>query len=398
MGDVREVTSFAAVRDALRAKDLRQALYDEGGVVMEGCLLDLHGAQHRDRRRLENRLFRREVFVWFESELLPPVIAANVDEARRAGSADLVRLGYRTVMHLTALVAGVDVEDDPDERDRLERFVVLFSKGATLAHATGDREAVRAEVRAGMDDFDAHFLRPSIERRTACLSEVSAGRSSDEDLPRDVLTTLLRNVDRLELPLDVIRREVAFYLQAGGHSTANALTHTLNDLWESSVDHPGWLERAVDDRYFLQRCVHESLRLHPASPVAMRRALAPVSLRGGPALAEGDVIELDLTAANRDPEVWGDDADRYDPTREVPEGVPPWGLSFGGGTHACIGMELDGGLAPGEASEGTHLFGTVAILADAFLRGGARPDPDDPPVLDPDSTREHFSSYPVIFT
>jgi cytochrome P450 len=392
------IDTYHGARDALRAKDLRQALYDDGRVVMGDCLLDLHGEAHRDRRRLENRLFRREVFAWFEAELLPPVIDANLAAARRVGRADLVRLGYRTVMHLTALVAGIDVADDPAEHDLLETYVVLFSKGATLVHATGDRDELREQVARGLEAFDAHFLAPSIDRRRAALAKLASGQLDETELPRDVLTTLLRNVDRLDLPHEVVRREVAFYLQAGGHSTANALTHALDDLWSAATERPELLERARRDRAFLQRCVHESLRLHPASPVARRRALHDVELAGCGRVAEGDVIELDLERANRDPSIWGPDADRYEPTRAVPEGVAPWGLTFGSGTHACIGMELDGGLAYGEAAGGTHLFGTVTLIADAFLAAGARPDPAHPAQVDPGSTRHHFATYPVVLS
>jgi hypothetical protein len=132
--------------------------------------------------------------------------------------------------------------------------------------------------------------------------------------------------------------------------------------------------------------------------VARRRALVDLDVAGWGALAAGAVVELALDQANRDPEVWGPDADRYDPTRTVPGGVAPWGLSFGSGPHACIGMELDGGLADDEASGGEHLFGTVALVADAFLAAGARPDPAHPPVRDPASTRHHFASYPVVLS
>ena len=38
-----------------------------------------------------------------------------------------------------------------------------------------------------------------------------------------MLTVLLRNEDKLELPADVLKREMAFYLQAGSHSTSQPL-------------------------------------------------------------------------------------------------------------------------------------------------------------------------------
>jgi hypothetical protein len=78
----------------------------------------------------------------------------------------------------------------------------------------------------------------------------------------------------------------------------------------------------------------------------------------------------------------------------VPDASTPWGLSFGSGMHACIGMELDGGAL---ADAGTELYGTVAVLASALLRAGARPDPEHPATLDATSARLHFSAYPVTF-
>ena len=54
------VQTFTGARHAYREKDLRQALYDAGEVVMADVLVNLHGDEHRARRRLENRLFRRD--------------------------------------------------------------------------------------------------------------------------------------------------------------------------------------------------------------------------------------------------------------------------------------------------------------------------------------------------
>ena len=51
-----------------------QALYDAGEVIMSDVIVNLHGAEHRDRRRLENRLFRRDTFTMYERELFPPII------------------------------------------------------------------------------------------------------------------------------------------------------------------------------------------------------------------------------------------------------------------------------------------------------------------------------------
>ena len=56
------------------------------------------------------------------------------------------------------------------------------------------------------------------------------------------------------------------------------------------------------------------------------------------------------------------------------------------------GLEIDPDRPSSEA-----LFGTVAIMAHALLSAGGRRDPDNLPLLDPNSERKHFSSYPVLF-
>ena len=43
-------------------RDLKQALYDEGKVIMDGVLLTLHGEEHHKRRKLEHKVFQRDYF------------------------------------------------------------------------------------------------------------------------------------------------------------------------------------------------------------------------------------------------------------------------------------------------------------------------------------------------
>ena len=68
------VATYEQARDAFRRKELRQALYDEGDVVMADVLVNLHGDEHRARRRLENRLFRKDTHARYERELFPPAM------------------------------------------------------------------------------------------------------------------------------------------------------------------------------------------------------------------------------------------------------------------------------------------------------------------------------------
>jgi cytochrome P450 len=394
------VGTFEAAAQTLRNRDLAQALYDEGGVIMEDVLLTLHGDAHRDRRRLENRVFRRETFRYYEREVIPATIERTLNSFVSDARADLVPLGYRVTMNLTADFAGIDRPlQSPEETEALLALVMKFSEGATLVHSTRDRDVVRAEVRDALERLESRFLRPSIERRRALLERFESGEISEAELPADVLTVLLRNEERLPLPHEVLRREVAFYLQAGSHSTANAVTHAMHEIFVWCESRPADRRRVDSDPLFLQRCVHESLRLHPASPVAWRKPLRPVRVHGGIEVGEGDRVVVDLAAANRDPAVFGADADHFNPHRIVPRSVQPFGLTFGGGIHACPGQDLDGGtVARLGAKADEHLLGTVPLLVRELRRRGARPDPDRPPQHDEKTSRPHWGSYPLLFS
>lgn len=393
------VSTYQQAREAFRQKDLRQALYDEGDVVMADVLVNLHGDDHRARRRLENRLFRKDTHRRYERESFPPVVAATLAPHVASGSAELVTLSHELMMNLAAFTAGVDRPlGTRDETLQLYSYLMLFIQGATLAHYTGDREAKRAEVAAGLASFDAEFLAPSTDRRRALLAEVAAGTVDEADLPRDVLTTLLLHDDELHLRPEVLRREISFFLLAGAHTSATAFVRTLHHVFGLAEDHPEDFERACTDLAFLQRCVHETVRLQPSSPVAMRWALADVDLPGGPHIPAGARLTIDLMAVNRDPEAFGADADTFDPHRSIGPGVAPWGLSFGLGMHACIGQDLAAGLDPlSRPVDEEHLYGLVPVAIRALLDAGGRPDPHDEPTLDPTSSRGYWGRYPVVF-
>jgi len=378
------VATHALAIEVFRNRDLRQALYDEGDVVMADVLVNLHGDAHRDRRRLENRLYRRETLLRYERELFPGILEQTVRPHVERGRADLVELGHQLMMNLAALTAGVDRPlGTPEETDRLYGYLRTFIEGATLGHHTGDRAAKRAEVEAALLDFDAEFLTPSIARRREL---------APDERPRDVLTVLLENVDDLRLPHEVVRREIAFYLLAGAHTSATAFTRVLHHVFEWFADHPE--DRALaGDLDFAQRCTHETIRLEPSSPIAARRAEAPATLSDGTAIAVGDEVVIDLLAANRDPAVWGDDGGAFDPWREAPERVPRWGLSLGSGMHHCIGGEL----ATGAELEGDRLHGLVPTSVHRMLQLGCEPHPTEGPEADPTTARPYFATYPVVF-
>ena len=385
------VSDYTGAMAVLKHPDMIQALYDDGHAVMGDVLLTLHGEAHTRRRLVEFSVFKRGFFRHYEREVFPaaldPVLAPYLDEGR----ADLVELGYRVMMNLTADFAGIDrPANDVEETEALLALIRIFSTGATLAHSTLDHDVVNREVSQAMQILDERFLQPSIARRQHMLQH-------GQPLPNDILSTLLTRGEKLELSDEVLRREIAFFLQAGAHSSANSTVHAIHEIFDWIGDDGRRRAELMADPVLLQRCVHESLRLHPASPVAQRRAAQDIHLLDQD-VAAGTLISVDLRTANRDPAVFGADADSFDPHRKLDRGVWPFGLTFGYGVHACLGRDLDGGVTPKPDADPEMLqLGIVPLMVRALLARGASRIPDEPPQADPNTTRDHFGCYPVAF-
>ena len=381
---------YADAMAVLKHPNMVQALYDDGAAVMADALITLHGDAHQERRVVEFGVFTRKFFRHYEQSVFPqvlePVLAAHLNHGR----ADLVELGYRVTMNLTADFAGIDrPEGTRAETEVLLGLVKTFSTGATLVHSKLDHKAVNAAVNAAMIEFDERFLKPSIERRHTLIDQGLT-------LPNDVLSTLLARADRVPLKPDQLRREIAFFLQAGAHSTANSSVHAMHELFTWFAKDPTRRTLVLNDLNLLQRCVHESLRLHPASPVARRRANADCEV-ASQTIKANTLVSVDLAAANRDPDIFGLDADSFNPRRSIAKNGWPFGLSFGYGTHACLGRDLDGGVVKDRQPNDAQQLGIVPMLVHTLLCEGATPDPQAPPQADANTTRNNFGAYPLLF-
>lgn len=390
------ITEYKEASKALREKNLRQALYDEGAVVMKDVLVNLHGPEHRARRNLETKVFRRDFFRYYESELFPTTLKETLVPYVDAGKMDLVDFGYRVMVNLTADFTGLDRPlKTPEETADLMGLLRLFGKTATLAHATIDRDEVRGEALTALKRFDATYVEPSIQTRLKLLDALEKGEITEEALPRDILMVLLRNEDNIDLPREVITREMAFFALAGAHTSIHTLTHAVHELLTWTFEHPADRERVSRDERFIQRCVLESVRLHPSSPIAARRSLCPVSLMDTE-IDEGESVVIDLQTANRSTSVFGADAGLFNPERELPKGQSAYGLSFGQGMHACLGLNLAAGVLPAVDQPVEHM-GTVALIVQALFEKGICTDPDQRAEKDASTARDLWGYYPVCF-
>ena len=399
-----ELTDYKTCEAALKEPDLKQSLYDQGAIVMDQVLVNLHGEAHRTRRLAEMRVFRRDFFRRYEQDVIPTIFAEVMAGIEPGQDVDLVELGYRFMVYLAMNFAGIDLRQrSATEFDELIRMLRTFGMAATLGQSKTSAAAqasARAEIAQTLQDFDVQFFTPSAQRRSALLEQVESGTLSSDGLPMDVLTVLLQQQTSLAMARDMMLRETAFYFLAGAHTSVHSLSHAMDHLLNDIDTQPELRQRFINDRDLVQRFVHESFRLHPSSPVSKRRALAAVAFLDGQQAQPDDTVIVNLRQANRDTGIFGSDAAAFIGQRAVPPGIAETGITFGIGMHACLGKNLAAGVLaiPGRDTPAEkRQYGTVPWIAHALLQAGVQRSPDKPGELDATIERETWLRYPVQF-
>ncbi|EFL43010.1 LOW QUALITY PROTEIN: bifunctional P-450/NADPH-P450 reductase, partial [Streptomyces griseoflavus Tu4000] len=186
----------------------------------------------------------------------------------------------------------------------------------------------------------------------------AGGGSGDGDLLDRMLETAHPETGE-RLSSENVRRQVITFLVAGHETTSGALSFALHYLSRhpdvaararAEVDRvwgdgeaPGY-EQVARLRY-VRRVLDESLRLWPTAPAFAREARADTVLGGEHPMRRGAWTLVLTPMLHRDPEVWGADAERFDPDRFDRNGRRGGGRHtrkkpFGTGARACIGRQF----------------------------------------------------------
>lgn len=398
---VIRLDSFDAIMAALRNPALSRSFdkrtFEEGN-HRERIVSVIHGTEHRDRRRLENRLFRRDLLEEYERQHFPSIVAEILGQYPNHTSVNLLEVGGVLSVPLACKRAGIDHAIDLDTLRRLFDLVLTFSQGTAILDVVVDEDAIRKQVTQALANFKAEFFDASRARR----EELLADGGSDPD--RDALTLLLAHLQDVKYGFDdgLLLREVSTFVQGGTHTSAQTLVNAIDLMLAADTD-GSLLERVGRDRALAQRVVHETLRLRPTTPEVKRLAETDTEL-GDILVPAGTVVVFDLRAANRDRSKFGEDTDQFNPDRVLPADKPLWGLSFGSGAHVCIGRTSAGGFPvtqrTGAEPEPGQLYGLVAQTVQSVAARGVSLDPDDPtgPELDTRTDRgTRWRWYPVTF-
>ncbi|MGI8305472.1 cytochrome P450 [Saccharopolyspora hattusasensis] len=319
------IRSYAAARTALRSTDTVQAgLGVESLEKMPGKIrrpvLYRDGPEHREHRRQTAKYFTPRRVDESYRALMERISDAQLEKLRGAGQAQLSELSFNLAIDVACAVIGL-TESRPGLKQRLERFFPEeFGKpGFTSLHGLywvwrqatnwsgiyfGDvRPAVRARRKQRRDDLISHLLDEgcsSAEILGECITFAAAG----------MVTT----------------REFV----------SVAAWHLFTD--EALLDR----YRAAEEPERLA-ILHELLRLEPVVGHLKRRTTAPVELPTDDeetvTVPAGEVIDIQVSATNTDPQAVGDQPLAVCPARSLNDASAP-GLSFGDGAHKCPGANI----------------------------------------------------------
>jgi len=395
VAEMTHITSPAEVDEILRSTDIAADLHNRDSFpLLGGSVLTLTRTEHLQRRRLEARLFARDALHISEQSVLLPAVkrrlaartALRTDPVDPVGD-DLLVFSRMVLVEMTARLIGLDGGEDDEQLELLYSCAERFGEAASVEWALTDHGEIMAAGLAASDEFVERWFASSYRRRRELLE-------SGAELPVDLLSLLLAHAK--ELDEDEVRREAIFFLLASSSTTTHAVPHIASELFAWLENHPDDAAK-LGDVGFIRQVVNEGLRMHPPVPSLLRRSLRDVTLSTGRHIAEGECLALDLDAAVRVVEVSGEDPAVFNPYRPMSTGAHPYGFSFGGGPHTCLGRPLATSTSKTNPDEAAS--GSIVVFMLELMAAGMRLDPRTPPPRRrADTVADRFESFPVIFT
>jgi cytochrome P450 / NADPH-cytochrome P450 reductase len=209
---------------------------------------------------------------------------------------------------------------------------------------------------------DAHYLNHVVDQIVQDRKEQRAADGGDAQ-KTDMLDYMLAGVDRKSgerLDDTNIRYQIITFLIAGHETTSGLLSFATYFL----LSNPNVLARATEevDRVlgtdpsvkptmkqvkalvYVQQVLKESLRLWPTAPAFALLPYKDEVIGGKYALKARAQIVVLLPSLHRDPSVWGERAELFDPDNFAPErerALPDNAYKpFGNGQRACIGRQF----------------------------------------------------------
>lgn len=402
--DYLTVSSYAEAEEVLRRAQEFSISGNKPGAApyLRGHVATIDGRRHLERRRRYRDLFKASSLAAYDTSFAASV-RSTLAWYRRASPAsvqplafDLIAALRRAYGQVIAELIGLDLTHDAPEWEGFQRDVDAIVEVVAADFARGDVQEIHARGLEASRHLRDVVLRPALARRRALLAR-ARGAAAQVALPQDIVSFMLLAAESADLGADdefddeAILRECQGFLVGGANNPSASAAWSLLELERWLAVHPEDRSRLADWA-FLDAVVKESLRLHrTGAPFLIRRALVDVRLRAsGLEIPAGQWVAVDIPRANRDPEVFGPDADRFDPHRSATADQRPYGLAFATGPHVCIARPM-----MVDDDDRTERLGMQVEALAVLLDAGVRTDPRRPPTAAAHGG-ERFAAFPVL--
>lgn len=313
--------------------------------------------RHRQQRMLVQPKLTRAAVAPREPEL-QALAAELIDGFIGDGRLEVVQqLSGQLPARLTCRLLGFPEELWPKVKEWSERLM-----RTDMIHRDG--QAFREFIDANME-FAGAMMQLAPEK----IDAVAKGCPMD-----DFLTTwLTAEIDGERLSPDALVHETGLFIAGGAETTRTAISHGLRVF----ADHPDQWEAMAADQSLVPGAVEEVLRWVTPLNNFFRRAVADTEV-GGQRIERGDRVIMLYPSANRDEAVF-DDPFTFDIRRQ-----PNNHLSFGFGTHLCVGANL------------ARL--TLTIVFTELSRRITNLEPIEDPDVEPNIFARAVRRFPLAFT
>ncbi|MFI9275874.1 bifunctional cytochrome P450/NADPH--P450 reductase [Kitasatospora sp. NPDC052896] len=270
-------------------------------------------------------------------------------------AADMTRLTLDTIA-----LCGFGYRFNSFYREKPHPFVNAMVRTLLESQKRSRLPEIASHLRVGAQhrfEQDTAYMNATVDRI------IQERRSAGDTDTRDLLGCMLTGVDRKSgerLPDENIRAQCITFLIAGHETTSGLLSFAVNFL----LKHPEVAERAraeVDDVLgddpsvppsyeqvhqltYVTQVLEETLRLWPTAPAFTRSPFQDTVIGDRYPVAHGVPLTVLTPALHRDEQVWGADAEEFNPDHFGPErraNIPPNAFKpFGTGQRACIGRQF----------------------------------------------------------
>ncbi|MDD9368584.1 MAG: cytochrome P450 [Acidimicrobiales bacterium] len=291
------------------AKGTLLELIKSGMEIPPGSIIFEDPPDHDLHRGILSRVFTPRKMNAIEPKVRE-FCARSLDPLVGTGGFDFIRdLGAQMPMRTIGMLLGIPEQDQEALRDKIDEGLRLES---------GEMPEFDLDVADGQASAFADYI------------DWRAKHPSD-DLMTEMLQATYTDTEGVERRLT--REEVLGYVNliaAAGNETTTRLIG-----WTGKVlaEHPDQRRKLVEDRSLVPNAIEELLRYEPPSPVQARYVTKDVE-HYGQVVPEGSAMLLLNASGNRDDRHFPD-GESFDIERKIDHH-----LSFGYGTHFCLGAAL----------------------------------------------------------